>query len=280
MARRIKTTLSQKRQAELRRQYRRGQDVGRAFIKYFVEEMRQNSGEDITPTLTAEELNFLQTTVEKDGDKREEFITYYTYYKIIAGIQHWIDYYNHMYYRGFFNALSMLQSALPNLKNLCLLVSLSSQNNEEIKEAKELHTADFEVIDIALISTMREFMEPSLKNLHIYAIMIKAIEDEHSLGITPLIPDMKYHENEILGMQELIRALKNNIESACEDNLIDEAPNTLKILDEFCAITPKDFLPSEEEKEFYQNRAIEIMQYNIDMIYGISFNTDKDTFRV
>ena len=230
--------------------------------------------------MTAEELNFLQTTVEKDGDKREEFITYYTYYKIIAGIQHWIDYYNHMYYRGFFNALSMLQLALPNLKNLCFLVSLSPQNNEEIKEAKELHTADFEVIDIALMSTMREFMEPSLKNLHIYAIMIKAIEDEYSLGITPLIPDMKYHENEILGMQELIRALKRGIERACEDNIVDEAPNTLKTLDEFCAITPKDFLSSEEEKEFYQSRAIEIMQYNIDMIYGISFNTDKDTFRV
>lgn len=114
MSNKPKSVLTKKRQTELKREYRTGEAVGRAIIKFFVEEMRNPDSENSQThetTLTAEEINFLQSIVEENEPNREEFIRYYCYYDIITGQEHWVNYYTQRYYKDFFKILSILQAA-------------------------------------------------------------------------------------------------------------------------------------------------------------------------
>ena len=190
MAQKLKKTLTKKRQAELKRLYRTGEDVGRAVIQHYVEEMRTPIEDDsLQPqtTLTVEEIHFLESTIEEYGIDREDFTRYYNYFNIITGQEHWVNYYTQRYYRGFFKIVSILQATGSDLENLTLLENSLLKDNDEAKKlisnSRAKYNFDLQTIKDLLVKNLKIHVIFAFGNLYLYYVMLKEINDNRKLGI-------------------------------------------------------------------------------------------------
>lgn len=280
MPRKPKEALTKRRQAELKRQYRTGEDVGKAIIKFFVEEMKnpdENIYQPAQTTLSPEEIHFLESTIEDSGPNREEFTRYYNYYHVINGQEHWINYYTQRYYRGFFKVLSILQDAGYDLEHLTLLESLLPKDNNESKElissSREKYSLSLRAISDMLVRNVKVHILFAFGNLYLYSVMMQEIENHWKLGIKDIIPNMEVCESEFLQLQELAKTLKKNIEHY-KGNIkeTDEAISALQFL---CDLTLEQMRPGKEDQEIHRNKITELMNFRLDMILSSSFDTNK-----
>ena len=268
--------------AELKKEYRTGEDIGKAIIRFFIEEMGNSNEDKYQPaqtTLTLEEIHFLESTIEENGPDREDFTRYYNYFSIIKAQEHWVNYYTQRYYRGFFKILAILQATGSDLENLTLLENALFKDNEEAKKlinnSKEKYNYDLQTIKDLLINNLKVHVLFAFENLYLYYVMLQEIENNWKLGIKDIIPDMKTHEQEFLQLKELAQTLKKNIEHyEDEDNqtLTEEALLALKF---FCDITPEQLKPNKEEQELHRQKITELMNFRLDMILSTSFDTNK-----
>lgn len=282
MPRKPKEALTKRRQAELKRQYRTGKDIGKAIIKFFVEEMKnpdENIYQPAQTTLTAEEIHFLESTIEDSGPNREEFTRYYNYYHVINGQEYWINYYTQRYYRGFFKVLSILQDAGYDLEHLTLLESLLPKDDRESKKlisnAREKYSFSLKAISDMLVKNVKVHLLFAFGNLYLYSVMMKEIEDNWKLGVEDIIPNMEVCESEFLQLQELSKTLKKNIENHEGSENIKEAKEAISALQFLCNLTLEKMRPSEEVQEIHRNKITELMNFRLDMILSSSFDTNK-----
>lgn len=273
----IKSTLTQRRKAELRKKYHGGEATGKAILRYFLEEISAGDDPNYEFTLNGDELKFLETELGEHGTQRDIFVQYYMYTRIVVAQYQWVLFYKHRLYHGFFKILMALKSANSDVEKLSLLLQLNpSEENQRLKDVREECSHDLKFVAKVLKNTWRTHMAISLKCLYLYKIMLTEIKDGWNLDIEAIIPDMAHHEKEVVNLQKIARNLMENIEFNHQAFGIEIPPEVLDSIRDFCNITPSDFYPNKEAIDLHINRTIELMNSRLDIILNTSFNLDPN----
>lgn len=272
-----KITLTQKRKAELKRKYHGGEAVGKAVLKYFLEEISAGDNPNYEFTLNGEELKFIENELGEYGTQRDLFVQYYMYTRIIVAQYQWILFYKHRLYHGFFKILMALKSANSDIEKLTLILQLNpEERNKKLKDFKEEYLRDLKFVAKVLQNTWHTHMVLSLKCLYLYKIMLTEIKKGWNLDIDAIMPDMEHHEKEVLNLQDIAKNLIKNIELNQQNFDMEIPPEVLDSLHNFCNITPGDFYPNKEAVDFHVSRTLDLMNSRLDIILNTSFNLDPN----
>ena len=247
--------LSQKRKKELIKNYPDGNTTGRAFIEYLVEKKKAEKDPQIKITLDTDELNFIRQNLKNSEDK-EALNPYLILYRVLANYNHWIEYYQQIFYHGIFRALASLQPIGSEIQHLHLLNSFLPKESEESRNLiersqKDIHS-NLEILNNIFLHNWKHLILVGIKNLHYYSFSLENIKERTQLDIDVFIPPIQHHEGEIEELQRIANELKKNLEYYQPtilqdlDKIVSQAIQTLST---FCNIDISVTRTTEEENK-------------------------------
>ncbi|MBR2207791.1 MAG: hypothetical protein IJ859_03185 [Synergistaceae bacterium] len=246
--------LTVPRQRKLKKEFPDGQAVGRAFVQFYLDQKIKEKDPEFKPALTAEEMDFLQNMIrtfkDKGKDKDEKlFQPYYSLYKLLRQFVRWIEKYEHVYYHGLFRDLAVIQNPDYDIKIYHLLKSQTPKNEKAIEEAKSQYIQSLAPVVDILIPNWNDLMVPALKKLYSYSLRLDKIQELTKYNLTPLLPNMKHHENEVRKLQGIAKSFRENLEKFISVDSFEVSNDVLKALDDFIQINADTFRLTEEEKK-------------------------------
>ena len=199
--------ITVQRKKELKKEFPNGKIIGKAFVQFYIETRRNHNDPNFKPTLATEEINYLKSTIKTCKDK-ELFQPYYSLYRLLRQFVRWIENYEHVYYHGLYRDLAVIQTPDYDIQIYHLLKSQIQNDDEAIDEAKERYTQSLvPVVDI-LIPNWNNLMAYPPKKLYSYSLRLEKIQELTKYDLTPLLPDMEHHENEVKELQRITKCFR------------------------------------------------------------------------
>ncbi len=245
--------ISVKRKNELTKIYSNADMIGRAFVEYFIEKEKARKNPDFQMTLNAEEISFIRSNLKTEEDKTV-FDRYLLIKRILANYDHWIEYYQQIFYHGLFRALSIIQPVESDLEKLRFLCSQedSEETQEQLDTSLETLNTNLNIINDILMPNWKNLILVGIRNLHPYVFSLKHIEELTKFDFDIFTPDISHHEYEITILQRNANRLISNLEYSQKTipilgKLENKFENTIKTIEAFCQIDLSVTRKSEEE---------------------------------
>ena len=248
--------LTVPKQRTLKKEFPDGKAVGRAFVQSYLDQKRKEKDPEFKPTLTDEEMDFLKNTIRTLKGKSKDnklFQPYDSLYRLLRQFVRWIEKYEHVYYHGLFRDLAVIQIPDYDIRIYHLLKSQTPSNEKAIEEAKSQYTQSLAPVVDILIPNWNDLMVPALKKLYSYSLRLNKIQELTKYNLTPLLPNMKHHENEVRKLQGIAKSFRENLEKFISVDSFEVSNDVLKALDDFIQIDTDTFkLTDKERKEDIQ----------------------------
>ena len=254
-----KTTLKMQRKKELKKQFHDGTAIGRAVVQHYLDLKRCDKHPDFTPALTTEEINFLKSTIKISHDRRL-FEPYSLMHKLLRKFVQWIEHYEHVYYHGLFRDLAVVQTPDYDIQIYHLLKSQVQPDEEAIQKAKERYIKSLEPIVSILMHNWENLIKYPIQKLYSYSIRLEKVQELTKFDLTPLLPDIRHHLNEIKELQRLARCFQDNLDKYINNNNFEVGSDVLSELDAFIHIDTNSLQLSEEERENEIQSAINMLK--------------------
>ena len=229
--------LDMQRRRELKNNFPDGKAIGKAFVQSYIERRKNSKNPNFEITLTSEEIHYLRSTIKTKKNK-ELFSPYYSLYRLLRQFVRWIEHYEHVYYHGLFRDLAVVQTPDYDIQIYHLLKSQSPIDEQAIERAKKRYTQSLVPVVQILLHNWHELMEFPLQKLYCYSLRLVKIQELTKYDLTPLLPDIEHHENEVRELQRIAGCFRDN-------------------LDEFIQSDLSILKPTEQEKEENTQQAIE-----------------------
>ena len=246
------------RKKELTKQYHDGTAIGKAVVQHYIDLKRSGKEADFTPALTTEEINFLKSTIKIDDDKRL-FEPYSLMHKLLRKFAHWIEHYEHIYYHGLFRDLAVIQTPDYDIQIYHMLKSQTQPDENAIQKFKARYMQSLEPIVDILMHNWENLIEFPIQKLCSYSIRLEKVQELTKFDLTPLLPDIKHHINEIKELQRLARCFQDNLNRYINNNNFEVGDDVLSALDNLINIDTNNLQLSEEERENEIQSAINML---------------------
>ena len=248
--------LDMQRRRELKNNFPDGKAIGKAFVQSYIERRKNSKNPNFEITLTTEEIHYLRSTIKTKKNK-ELFSPYYSLYRLLRQFVRWIEHYEHVYYHGLFRDLAVVQTPDYDIQIYHLLKSQSPIDEQAIERAKKRYTQSLVPVVQILLHNWHELMEFPLQKLYCYSLRLEKIQELTKYDLTPLLPDIEHHENEVRELQRIAGCFRDNLDNFIRNNSFEVSHDVLNALDEFIQIDLSILKPTEQEKEDNIQQAIE-----------------------
>ena len=255
----MENKLTVVRQRKLRQEFPTAEAIGRAFVQFYIEQRKSYKDHNFKTTLTVEEINFLRSTLHVRKDEMI-FKSYNVLEQMLRQFTHWIEHFEHIFYHGLFRALTILQIPDRDIQTLNSLKSQAIPNEEDIEESKVACNQSIKQIADTLIPNWDNLMAFAMKSLYSYSLRLEKIQEITLFDLTPLLPDMEHHENEIKRLQNFANSFRETLENNIYIKDFKDKNDAIKVLNEFIHIDTQILKPNEEERAYNIQKAMDVVE--------------------